>query len=47
MVSHVSTTRLLKDDEGDFAHEIERPGLSTMILAHREDMNNLNPGSET
>jgi hypothetical protein len=37
------TTRLLKDDEGDFDHEIDRPGLSTMILTHSEDMNNLNP----
>jgi hypothetical protein len=41
------TTRLLKDDERDFTHEIVRPGLSTMILAHYEDMNNLNPGSES
>ena len=41
-----STTRLLKDDEGDFAHEIERPGMSTMIVPHCEDAKDLNPRSE-
>jgi hypothetical protein len=46
VLTHDSTTRLLKDDEGDFAHEIERPVLSTMILPHYEDVNDLNPRSE-
>jgi hypothetical protein len=47
VLTHDSTTRLLKDDEGDFAREIERPVLSNLILPQCEDVNDLNPRSET
>jgi hypothetical protein len=46
VLPHGSTTALLKDDEGDFAHEIERPGMSTIIVPHCEDGKGLNPSSE-
>jgi hypothetical protein len=41
-----STSSPLRDDEGVYAHEIVRPGMSTIIIPLYGDLNDLNPSDE-